>query len=299
MRKNALVFRAEMIRAIRAFFLDRGYLEVDTPHLLPTLAPEVHIQAIVADGGFLQTSPEVCMKRLLAADYGKIFQICRAFRKDERGDLHLPEFSLLEWYHTHADYTGLMSDCEALLLHLAHGLNLGDTLCYRGRDIALKGPWERLSVEAAFHRYAPMSAKTALEANCFDEVLVRDIEPRLGVKTPTILYDYPAPLAALARLKPENQDLAERFELYVGGVELANGFSELIDPAEQRHRFQRELEKMRKSGMKPYPMPEKFLSVLAHMPETAGIALGVDRLAMVLFGADKIDDVVAFTPQEL
>ncbi|MCF8081787.1 MAG: EF-P lysine aminoacylase GenX [Deltaproteobacteria bacterium] len=293
------MFRAALMGAIRSFFSGRGYLEVDTPHLLPTLAPEIHIRSIAAEGGFLQTSPELCMKRLLAADYGNIFQICHAFRKNERGDLHLPEFSLLEWYHTHADYTHLMTECEDLLRYLSHRLNRGDTIRYQGRDIALQGPWERLSVETAFHRYAPVSVQKALEADCFDEMLVRHIEPHLGVRRPTILYDYPAPLAALARLKPDNPALAERFELYVAGIELANGFSELIDPVEQRQRFERESAKMCDAGMTPYPMPEEFLSVLGHMPETAGIALGVDRLAMVLWGTDRIDDVAAFTPEAL
>lgn len=298
-RQNALVFRAAMIRAIRDFFTDRGYLEIETPILLPTPAPEAHIRAITADGGFLQTSPELCMKRLLAADYGNIFQICRAFRKGERGDSHLPEFTLLEWYHTRADYTALMADCTALIQHIARCVNVGDTICYRGRDIEITAPWERISVEDAFHRYAPMSAQAALKADCFDDILVQHIEPHLGVTRPTILYDYPAALAALARLKPGNNDLAERFELYVGGIELANGFSELIDSAVQRDRFEREANRMRTVGIEPYPMPERFLKALTQVPETAGIALGVDRLTMVLWGADRIDEVVAFPPEAI
>ncbi|MDZ7698632.1 MAG: EF-P lysine aminoacylase EpmA [Deltaproteobacteria bacterium] len=299
-RKRArLVFRARMVQAIRAFFIEKGFLEVDTPYLQPALVPEAHIQAYGIGDVFLQTSPELCMKRLLSSGYGNIFQISHAFRRDERGDRHLPEFTLLEWYRIHADYTDLMTDCEALLRHLIHCLELREAVSCGGQQIDIGGSFERLSVADAFDRHAPVSLDAVMKAGRFDDFLVQYIEPHLGLKTPAILYDYPASLAALARLKPENRNLAERFELYVGGVELANGFSELNDAAEQRARFQDEIKKMNERGRGSSPMPERFLGALDHMPEAAGIALGVDRLAMVLTGAERIDDVVAFTPESL
>ncbi|MEJ2589595.1 MAG: EF-P lysine aminoacylase EpmA [Deltaproteobacteria bacterium] len=299
LRKPRLVFRARMIQAIRTFFIERDFLEVETPHLLPALAPEFHIRPVRAENAFLQTSPELCMKRLLSAGYGNIFQMTRAFRKGERGKYHLPEFSLLEWYRIHVDYRALMTDCEDLLRHLARCLELGDAVHYLDRAIDVSAPFDRLSVEAAFHRYSPVSLKKAMASGRFDDLLAQYVEPNLGRIRPTVLYDYPAPLAALARLKAEDRDVAERFELYMGGIELANGFSELNDPVEQQARFQEEREKITATGKTPTPMPDKFLSALAHMPQAAGIALGLDRLAMVLSGADKIDEVVAFTPEEV
>ncbi|MEJ2068432.1 MAG: EF-P lysine aminoacylase GenX, partial [Deltaproteobacteria bacterium] len=239
-RKQNLWLRARMIQSIRAFFIDREYLEVETPQLIPAPAPEMHIEAIGADDRYLHPSPELCMKRLLAAGYTKIFQISRCFRKRERGDRHLPEFTLLEWYHTGIDYKALMDECEALIRFVSRRLGREETIQYQGRHIDLRRPWERLSVRAAFDRYAPMSMARALEEDCFDQTMVEAIEPKLGMTRPTFLYDYPASLAALARLKSGNRSIAERFEIYLVGVELANGFSELNDPLEQRARFEME-----------------------------------------------------------
>lgn len=298
-RKRNLWLRARMVQSIRAFFIERGYLEVDTPQLLSAPAPEVHIDATRAGGRYLQTSPELCMKRLLASGFPKIFQISKCFRKGESGDHHLPEFSLLEWYRTGIDYKDLMNECEALILFLSRRLGRGETIEYRGLEIDLKKPWERVSVEAAFDQYAAISLERVLEEGCFDQVMVEQIEPNLGMNRPTFLYDYPAAMAALARLKPGNRALAERFEIYLAGVELANGFSELNDPVEQRARFERELQIRNAEGKETYPMPERFLRSLEHMPDAAGIALGVDRLAMLFGGALKIDEMVPFTPEEV
>ncbi len=298
-RKRNLLLRARMVQSIREFFIERDYLEIDTPQLISALAPEVHIEAIRAGSGYLHTSPELCMKRLLASGFPKIFQISRCFREGERGDRHLPEFSLLEWYRTGIDYKALMNECEALILFLSRRLGRGGTIEYRGREIDVKRPWERVSVKAAFDRYASISLERALEEGCFDQVMVEEIEPNLGMIRPTFLYDYPAAMGALARRQPGNRALAERFEIYIAGLELANGFSELNDPVEQRARFERELQIRDASGKETYPMPEKFLRSLEHMPDAAGIALGVDRLAMLLSGALKIDEVVPFTPEEV
>jgi lysyl-tRNA synthetase class 2 len=239
------------------------------------------------------------MKRMMAAGYDKVFQICRCWRERERGRLHLPEFTLLEWYQTAGDYRSLMDECEELIRSAAGSMGFGQKIVFRGREIDLSPSWERISVKEAFHDYTQTSVTEALARNLFDEIMVQDIEPRLGTQKPTFLYDYPAQRGALARLKEEDQTVAERFELYVGGLELANGFSELVDAKEQRKRFQGENENRESLGKRAYPMPDKFLAELDEVPLSAGIALGVDRLAMVFLNAEKIDEVVAFTPEEL
>jgi len=192
-----------------------------------------------------------------------------------------------------------MEDCEGLVQDVAARIGLGKKIIYRGDEIDLSKPWERISVKEAFRCYTQTSVNEALKRDSFDEIMVQDIEPKLGLKKPTFIYDYPYERGALARLKPEDQTVAERFELYIGGLELANGFSELVDSEEQRRRFHHENKNRQSSGKPIYLMPDKFLAELDQMPPSAGIALGVDRLAMVLLNAEKIDEVVAFTPEEL
>jgi lysyl-tRNA synthetase class 2 len=298
-RKQYLYQRARMVQAVRQFFIEKNYLEVETPVLIPALAPEIHIDAIRGGDMYLQPSPELCMKRLLSAGYPQIFQISKCFRGRERGDRHLPEFTLLEWYRIGIDYKALMEESEALILSVSRNMGMGDKVTYQGALLDLKGPWERISVREAFNVYAASSMETALESGCFDEVMVNEIEPHLGVTKPVFLYDYPASLAALARLKPDNREFAERFEIYVAGLELANGFSELADAREQRARFERDCQQRRLSGKPAYQIPKKFLESLEYMPQAAGIALGIDRLAMIFTDRTKIDDVVAFTPEEV
>lgn len=297
-RRAALETRARILQSIRAFFIDQGFCEVETPVRIPAPAPERHIDAPPCAGGFLQTSPELAMKRLLAAGFPKIFQLCRVFREGERGGLHLPEFTLLEWYRADADYAALMADCEGLFRRVAADLGVS-RLTRRGVEADLDLPWERLTVREAFARHAGISPEAALEAGGFDERLAMDVEPRLGHPAPLFLCDYPASQAALARLKPDDPTLAERVELYVAGVELANGFSELTDPAEQRARFLRERDDRAGAGAAVYPLPEPFLRDLAHMPPSAGMALGIDRLVMLFCGAQEVSEVVAFSPEEL
>jgi len=298
-KRNALQIRAAMIRAIRRFFTDRAYLEVETPSRIPGPAPEAHIDAIPSDGWYLHTSPELCMKRLLAAGYPRIFQITRCFRGKERGSRHIPEFTLLEWYESGIDYIRMMEVCEEMIVSVAHDLGHEGNITYQGRQIAIDRPWEKISVMEAFRRWSGVSMEEALERDRFDEIMVGEIEPRIGTKGPVFLYDYPVALGALARVKKTDASVAERFELYMGGLELANAFSELTDAAEQRARFEEELKSRRASGRAAYPMPEKFLAALPAMPESSGIALGVDRLAMIFADRESIDDVVAFTPEEL
>ncbi len=298
-RQEALRTRADILHGIRLFFRERGYLEVETPHRIPAPAPESHIDAIPSGNWFLHTSPELCMKRLLAAGYEKIFQICRCWREGERGNQHIPEFTLLEWYCSGSDYRGLMEECEALLQVLASRTGLGQKLLFRGQEIDLRGPWERVSVQEAFQRYSRITMEEALDRDLFDEIMVENIEPRMGIRKPTFIYDYPAKRGSLARLKQDDPTVAERFELYIHGVELANAFSELIDAEEQRVRFHQEETHRRSMAKVPYPMPKKFLAELEGMPPSAGIALGVDRLVMIFLDASTIDEVVAFTPEEL
>jgi len=291
--------RATLVQAIRHFFVERGYLEVDTPVRLPAPVPEAHIEPETSGGWYLQTSPELCMKRLLAAGCAKLFQICKCFRKNERGAYHIPEFTMLEWYRSSCDYHGIMSECEELLLYLAGDFGVASSAEIKKRVQSLSSPWDRITVAEAFDLYAPISLKESLAAGKFDEILCQYIEPHLGRNRPLFLCDYPAPLGSLARLKREDQTIAERFELYIGGIEIANGFSELTDVKEQRERFEKDMATMKANGREPGPMPERFLADLAGMPEAAGIALGIDRLAMIFLGADAIDQVVAFPPEEL
>jgi lysyl-tRNA synthetase class 2 len=298
LRKN-LAIRARVIQTIRRFFIERDYLEIETPIRIPAPAPEAHIDAVESGGWFLQTSPELCMKRLLAAGFPRIFQICKCFRLGERGDRHLPEMTMLEWYRAESDYQEMMRECEALITAVALDLSAPDVLNYQGRQIKLTPPWRRLSVEQAYRQYGAVSALTALEQGQFDEIMVEKIEPNLELTRPLFLVDYPAARGALARLKPGDGQYAERFELYIGGLEICNAFSELTDPAEQRARFDGEQNHRRLSGKPVYPMPESFISALSDMPDAAGNALGIDRLIMLFADTEKIDEVVAFTPEEL
>jgi lysyl-tRNA synthetase class 2 len=297
--KETLRTRADAIGAIRRFFQERGYLEVETPIRIPAPAPEAHIDAVSSENWYLQTSPELCMKFLLAAGYERIFQVARCFRSGERGQKHIPELTMLEWYTAGQDYRAMMDQTAELVRFVARNLKRGETLAYGGRRIDCSGAWKKLRVDEAFTAHSETTVAAALEDGTFDDIMGVAIEPRLGWKQPVFLYDYPAGMGALAKLKADDTRWAERFELYIAGLELCNGFSELTDPAEQRQRFEAELDTRRALGKVSYPMPEKFLEVLADMPAAAGNALGVDRLVMLLTDSDHIDDVVAFTPEEL
>ena len=300
LNESGLRKRAALIQAIRRFFIDRDYIEVDTPARLPVLIPEVHNEPVESGDHFLQTSPEICMKRLLAeAGCRKIFQICKCFRDKERGDRHLPEFAMLEWYRTHSNYLSLMDECEDFIIEMALASGHSGSVSVKGKKVNLEKPWERLTVSNAFRQYAPVSMMRALEQNSFDEMLCRFIEPQLGTSGPVFLYDYPVEQGALARCKRDNPSVVERFEIYIAGLELANGFSELTDAREQRQRFAQDINRAGRQNRSKMKMPEKFLQVLPNMPETAGVALGIDRLAMVLFNEERIDHVVTLVPEDL
>ncbi len=290
--------RAAVLAAVRRFFARQGFVEVETPNRIPAPAPEAHIEAEPAGSWYLHTSPELCMKRLLAAGYERIWQICKCYRRAERGRRHLPEMTLLEWYAAGWDYQRMMDSTRRLVLAVMEEV-CGGSLVYAGKRIDLEGPWQRLTVAEAFRLYAGMSVPKALEADRFDEVLGVEIEPRLGWERPVFLVDYPCELASLARLKKDDPAVAERFELYIAGLELCNGFSELNDAAEQRQRFAREQKARLAAGKPPYPETEAFLRALEYMPPAAGNALGIDRLVMLACDADSIDQVVTFVPEEL
>lgn len=299
---QGLHIRAALFRAIREFFFAHGFLEVDTPIRQPVLIPEGNILPISAEGHYLQTSPELCMKRLLAAGCTRIFQICPCFRKNELGRKHLEEFTMLEWYRRDAGYLQLMVDCEALLNHVVPRVakyipaGYSDEERLRHSHTVLIAGAERLTVADAFCRYSPVTLARALQEDRFDEVLVEYIEPHLGKDRPLFLLDYPAELASLARLKPVYPVVAERFELYVSGVELANGFTELTDPVEQRRRFTEEIARMDQVQGRAHRMPERFLTDLAQLESAAGIALGLDRLFMQITGRENICEAVSFNP---
>lgn len=300
---EGLHLRAALFRNIRKFFYGQGFLEVDTPIRQPVLIPESNILPLKSEQLYLQASPELCMKRLLAAGCEKIFQICHCFRSEEIGRLHLEEFQMLEWYRQDTDYKSLMADCEALLVFLLDEFHAfgeaEDRTVNFFPDLELSPPWQRLTVHDAFKRYSPLSLEEALRKDLFDEILVENIEPHLGFDSPVFLYDYPLALGSLARAKPENNLLAERFELYLKGVELANGFTELTDEYEQRSRFQAELRAIALNRQENQQMPELFLQDLENLDSAAGIALGVDRLFMLAVGKSDINDVLPFSPSDL
>jgi len=298
-KKQILNLRAKLIHSIRSHFIKHDFLEVETPLRIPSPAPEEHIEAIPSGNWFLQTSPEIYMKRLLAAGYPRIFQISKCFRAGERGNKHLPEYTMLEWYVSGFNYFRLMAQCEEILKAVFTDMGHAEYISWQDRKIVLNSPWEKITVADAFARHAKISCTEAIDKNQFEEVMVDFIEPNLGINRPTFLYDYPVEHAALAKRNLGHPDVAERFELYIGALEIANGFSELTDANEQKQRFEKALAARAKKKWAQYTMPEKFLSSLKNIPESAGIALGIDRLVMVLANTDCIDDVVTFTPEML
>ena len=290
--------RAFIYQTIRSFFNKQGFLEVDTPVRSPAIAPEKEIIPFRSEDWFLSTSPELYMKRLLAAGYDKIYQFSHCFRKSERGNYHNPEFTLLEWYRKGVTYEQMMKDTEQLVITVASSLGMGNTLSYQGKTIDLSLPWDRLTVAEAFQKFAGWDSILKPNAKRFDEDLVFKIIPNLNPHRPTFLLDYPAPMASLARLKPGNPRVAERFELFIGGLELANAYSELVKQKEQELRFHQEIAQIKKVQGRIAPMPEKFLRAVANLPECAGIALGMDRLVMLFCDAKTIDEVMPFTVDE-
>lgn len=306
LRARNLRRRALAQRAVRAFFDDRDYLEVETPTVVPSPGLDVHLAAFEVRGGpapgYLGTSPEYQMKRLLAGGLPRIYQIGRCYRRDEAGRNHEPEFTMIEWYRAFATVDDLMDETEALVRHVVRALNDGASVVRRGgRTIDVGAPWERLPVDEAFRRYAGVSMFDVLpDEERFYRLLVERIEPELGTERPVFLHRWPRSMASLARIAPDDPRVAERFEAYAGGLELCNGFGELTDPVEQRARFDADRASRRELGLDVYPIDERFLAALEEgMPPAAGNALGFDRLVMLATSADSLEDVLAVPSRRL
>ncbi|WGR92247.1 EF-P lysine aminoacylase EpmA [Bradyrhizobium sp. ISRA435] len=327
-RKPFLLTRSVVTKALRAWFEEQGFTEVETGILQISPGNETHLHAprtdlARADGSratrYLRTSPEFACKKLLAAGEPKIYEFARVFRDRERGDLHLPEFTMLEWYRANAGYDAIMADTIVVIAHAAQATGIG-RFSFRGKTADPFVEPELLTVAAAFDRFAGINLlatitggegdRAALAAaarervriadddtwsDIFSKVLVEHVEPNLGQGRLTVLFEYPSPEAALARAKAGDLRVAERFEVYACGVELANGFGELTDAVEQRDRFTAAMdEKARRYGER-YPLDEDFIAAVGQMPEASGVALGFDRLVMLASGAPRIDQVV-WTP---
>ncbi|MDC3959392.1 EF-P lysine aminoacylase GenX [Polyangium jinanense] len=304
---RALRARAEALAEVRSFFVRRGFLEVETPSMVPCPGLDLHLDAFGVEGApegrplWLITSPEYQMKRLLAGGVPRCFQLARCYRRGEIGSRHNPEFTMLEWYRAFAPMDAVVADTEELVRSVVSKLAGTSVIEVEGTRVDLAAPFERISVGEAFARYAGTSADEAITMASEDEdrffrLLVDEVEPSLArLGRPVFLVEYPAPFASLARLCPDDPRVAERFELYVGSLEVCNGFGELTDPIEQRARFERDQAQRRAEGKAVYPIDERFLAALAEgMPPAAGNALGIDRLVALGLGARAIGDVTAF-----
>lgn len=328
MKLENLWLREKLIDAIRAYFKGRNFHEVETPLLVNTPSTEPFLEVfeteLVDDLGnkekrYLPTSPEFAMKKMLAHKSGSIFQITKSFRNGEgKSPKHSPEFTILEWYEVGGDYMSVVADFEKLMKKLLIQIDIlrGDSpkLKYQGKEYSLETPWERISVVEAFQKYAGVGEEEMLDEEklkkwgqrkgyqvdmettwegIWNQILANEIEPELGKQGPTVLYDYPSAQAGLAKKKPGDPRYAERAEVYLAGMELANIFSELTDSTEQEARCKSDLAERKKSGKKEYPMDIAFIEALKKgMPETGGIAVGVDRLVMLMTNAKEIGEVI-------
>jgi elongation factor P--(R)-beta-lysine ligase len=328
-RRGRLGQRGRMLGAVRSFFAAQGFVEVDTPALQVSPGLEPHLRAFATqlhdprDGRtlprYLHTSPEFAMKKLLVAGMPRIWQLAHVFRDGERGATHHPEFAMLEWYRAGAGWRDLIADCIGLVRACQNAAG-AEALVWRGCSADARLPWREISVAEAFHRHcgidilatapdplqpdivllAAEARRIGIEPHPGDDwealyfrIFLDRIEPHLGIGAPAILCDFPASMAALSRHNPDDPRLAERFELYVCGLELANAFGELTDPAEQRARFRADQKKKQALYGETYPIDEDFLAALDHgLPPSAGIALGFDRLVMLATAADAIEDVL-------
>jgi lysyl-tRNA synthetase class 2 len=315
-KRGFLSARGRVRTAVRGWFAAQDFTEVEVGQIAVSPGNEAHLAAFaVEDDGrrlYLHTSPEFAMKKLLAAGEPRIYELARVFRRGERGPLHAPEFTMLEWYRAETPVEALMDDCAALLACAADAAG-ARWFDWQGRTCEPRAAPERVSVAAAFSRWCGIDLTAVLDdrdglaaetarlglrvgadddwSDLFSRVLAAHIEPHLGIGRPTLLCDYPICEAALARPRAADPRFAERFELYCCGVELANGFGELTDPAEQRRRFEIEMDVKAARYGERYPIDEDFLTALAHMPQASGVALGFDRLVLLASGARRIDDV--------
>ncbi len=331
--------REAVIDVIRAFFKKQNFREAFTPILVPVPSTEANLEVFETQirfagregemggkRGFLIMSPEYSLKKLITAGSGNIFEITKCFRNEEQvSESHNPEFTMLEWYRVRADYKVIMEDFEELFIEIIKKTNAAvdvNKWTYQGEEYNISRPWMKVSVSEAFWEFANINTETMLDPmglaqemkkydyqmdenttweQMFHQILFGVIEPKLkDLRRPVFIYDYPTALAALARKKPEDERFAERFEVYLGGLELGNCFSELIDAEEQKARFKAELDVRKKTGKTDYPMDVDLINALTSgMPETAGIAVGVDRLVMLAGDAGSISETLAFPAKEL
>jgi len=334
--------REKVIDAIRAYFKDQGFHEAEVPLLLPAPSTEPFLEVFQTElkddqghtwQGFLPSSPEFALKKLLSAGSGSVFTITKSFRNGEgRSSRHNPEFTILEWYRTPGDYMDVARDFEGLMREINRTIRkLGDpgrqrarqseTLVYQGAKYSLNGPWERISVAEAFEKYAGIDTETMLDATklkemgkrkgyqveekttweeIWNQIIANEIEPQLGTTGPTILYDYPVAQAALSKKKVSDPRFAERFEVFMAGLELGNCFSELTDWAEQERRCLADLAERKALGRTEFPMDTDFIEALKMgMPETGGIAVGVDRLVALFANTPDIADTMFFPVGEM
>ena len=297
-RIPALRIRHRILQSLRRWFELNNFCEVETPTSLTTVAPELHITPTRSENGFLATSPELQMKQLAAAGMSPIYQFSRSFRQGELGSLHAPEFTLLEWYRDGTTLEPLMRDLEGLFLAAAEELFTHYELNWQGNSIDLSAPWPATTVCEAFTHFAGWDPVADFDADRFDLDLATLVEPNLGTTRPEFLVRYPARVGSLARRAPDDPRVCLRMELYIAGIELANGFVELNDPDEQHRRFIAEAKAIRRSGRTPPPLPEAFLATLSQLPDTVGMALGIDRMAMLFADVPSIHDVRTFAPNE-
>jgi lysyl-tRNA synthetase class 2 len=329
-RRPALIARGRIKAALRRWFEARGFTEVECGALAVSPGNEAHLHAFAtelmgSDGArrtlYLHTSPEFAAKKLLAAGETRIFDFARVFRNRERGATHAPEFTMLEWYRANEDYAAAMADSLAILAEAAD-VTGATAFSFRDKTCDPRAPAQRMTVADVFLHHAGIDLLKTLDeagqgdraklayaakrggiavaendnwADIFSKILAARVEPRLGIGAPTILFEYPRCEAALARATPHDPRVAERFELYACGVELANGFGELTDPVEQRKRFEAEMDEKARVHGKRYPIDEDFLAALAQMPPATGVAMGFDRLVMLAVGARNLNDVI-WTP---
>ena len=292
---HILETRSRMLQAVRDFFFGNSYIEVETPVRISAPALEEHIDAEPSGDRYLRTSPELDMKCLVGQGLRRIFQIGPCFRKGERGRLHNPEFTMLEWYRADAGYLDVLEETRSLLLSVANR-TLGRSWFERaGVKVEIAKPWDIRTVEAVYLDHAGWNPLLEFDPDRFDLDMAGKIEPAMSKDRPSVLMDYPVQAAALARCRPGPPPVAERWEVYAGGVELANAFGELTDPVEQRRRFEFCAAARRTARKDVYPLDERFLAALAGgFPQCSGVALGVDRLVMLLTGSSSIDEVRAF-----
>ncbi len=332
---SKLLLREKVVDAIRNFFKHEGFLEVETPLLVKSPGTEPYLEifestlttpSFADKKAYLLTSPELNMKKLLSAGVGSIFQVCKSFRNGEGlSSFHNPEFTILEWYRVNANYLDIMQDLERLFLFVLNELELNEdgknTLYYQGVKYDLTAPWERISVSDAFLKYARVTQEEMLSKDkllkiartkgyavnqkttweqVYNQILLNEIEPFLGKDKPTILYDYPASQAALSKKKTDDPRFAERFEAYIGGIELGNAFSELTDANEQEERMFADLKLRKKLGKVEYQMDKEFIKALnLGMPTTGGIAVGVDRMVMLFANAKSIKETLFFPVEDI